>query len=57
MLIPSIDLQNGSAVQLVGGKDKLMVFFVGQAMKGSAGKADPKAVSRLFQEALARAKG
>lgn len=43
--------------KLVGGKDKLMGFFVGQAMKGSGGKADPKAVSRLFQEALARAKG
>lgn len=43
--------------KLLGGKDKLMGFFVGQAMKKSGGKADPKAVSQYLQEALRRAKG
>jgi Asp-tRNA(Asn)/Glu-tRNA(Gln) amidotransferase B subunit len=40
--------------KLLGGKDKLMGFFVGAAMKKSGGNADPKAVARLFQEARER---
>ncbi|MQA88931.1 MAG: Asp-tRNA(Asn)/Glu-tRNA(Gln) amidotransferase subunit GatB [Gemmatimonas sp.] len=34
------------------GDKRLMGFFVGQVMKRSAGKADPKQVSRLVQERL-----
>ena len=35
-----------------GGETKLMGFFVGQVMKRSAGKADPKGVQPLLQEKL-----
>jgi aspartyl-tRNA(Asn)/glutamyl-tRNA(Gln) amidotransferase subunit B len=35
-----------------GGETKLMAFFVGQVMKRSKGKADPKAVQPLLQEKL-----
>ncbi|MBI1945044.1 MAG: Asp-tRNA(Asn)/Glu-tRNA(Gln) amidotransferase subunit GatB [Deltaproteobacteria bacterium] len=43
--------------KLVGGKDKLLGFFVGAVMKKSGGTVDPKTVSRLLQEALAKARG
>ena len=43
--------------KLVGGKDKLLGFFVGHAMKASGGTADPKTIARLLQEARARARG
>ncbi len=35
-----------------GGEAKLLGFFVGQVMKRSGGKADPKAVPTLLQQAL-----
>jgi aspartyl-tRNA(Asn)/glutamyl-tRNA(Gln) amidotransferase subunit B len=35
-----------------GGEAKLMGFFVGQVMKRSKGKADPKAVQPVLQEKL-----
>jgi aspartyl-tRNA(Asn)/glutamyl-tRNA(Gln) amidotransferase subunit B len=35
-----------------GGETKLMGFFVGQVMKRSQGKADPKGVQRVLQEKL-----
>ncbi|MBI1723031.1 MAG: hypothetical protein HYR48_03895 [Gemmatimonadetes bacterium] len=35
-----------------GGETKLMGFFVGQVMKRSKGKADPKAVSAALTSAL-----
>ena len=35
------------------GKDKLLGFFVGQVMKATAGKADPKLVNRLLRDKLA----
>lgn len=35
-----------------GGKKKLMGFFVGQVMKATQGKADPKEVNRLLGAAL-----
>jgi aspartyl-tRNA(Asn)/glutamyl-tRNA(Gln) amidotransferase subunit B len=38
-----------------GGETKLMGFFVGQVMKRSQGKADPKAVQPVLIERLARA--
>ena len=36
-----------------GGENKLMGFFVGQVMKRSGGKADPRVVSQLVRERLA----
>ena len=35
-----------------GGEAKLVGFFVGQVMKRSGGKADPKRVSELLRSAL-----
>ncbi len=35
-----------------GGEAKLIGFFVGQVMKKSAGKADPKAIQPLLLERL-----
>ena len=35
-----------------GGKKQLMGFFMGQVMKASKGKADPKMTTRLLGEAL-----
>ncbi|SVC23708.1 uncharacterized protein METZ01_LOCUS276562, partial [marine metagenome] len=34
------------------GKDKLFGFFVGQVMKATNGKANPKLVNRLLSERL-----
>jgi aspartyl-tRNA(Asn)/glutamyl-tRNA(Gln) amidotransferase subunit B len=38
-----------------GGETKLLAFFVGQVMKRSKGKADPKGVQPVLQERLQRA--
>jgi aspartyl-tRNA(Asn)/glutamyl-tRNA(Gln) amidotransferase subunit B len=38
--------------QYRSGKDKLFSFFVGQVMKATKGKANPKQVSQLLQEKL-----
>ncbi len=35
-----------------GGKDKLFGFFVGQVMKASGGKANPKVVNELLRQKL-----
>ena len=35
-----------------GGEEKLLGFLVGQVMKRSEGKADPRRVNRLLREAL-----
>jgi len=40
-----------------GGENKLMAFFVGQVMKRSKGKADPKGVQPLLQERLRQTAG
>jgi len=40
----------GQAEQLRGGKDKLVGFFVGQAMKATGGRADPARVGELVRE-------
>jgi aspartyl-tRNA(Asn)/glutamyl-tRNA(Gln) amidotransferase subunit B len=42
----------GEAERYRGGESKLMGFFVGQVMKRSQGKADPKGVQPLLQERL-----
>ncbi len=41
------------AAQLRGGKDKLVGYFVGQAMKATGGRADPARVGELVREAAA----
>jgi aspartyl-tRNA(Asn)/glutamyl-tRNA(Gln) amidotransferase subunit B len=40
-----------------GGETKLMAFFVGQVMKRSKGKADPKGVQPVLQERLSQTAG
>jgi aspartyl-tRNA(Asn)/glutamyl-tRNA(Gln) amidotransferase subunit B len=40
------------AADFKAGKTKLMGFFVGQAMKASKGKANPKQVNQIVQEEL-----
>ena len=35
-----------------GGRTKLMGFFVGQAMKATGGKANPKALQEILREKL-----
>ena len=35
-----------------GGKEGVLGFFVGQVMKETGGKADPKVVNRLLREKL-----
>jgi aspartyl-tRNA(Asn)/glutamyl-tRNA(Gln) amidotransferase subunit B len=42
----------GEAGRFRGGEAKLMGFFVGQVMKRSGGKADPKAIAPLLSERL-----
>jgi aspartyl-tRNA(Asn)/glutamyl-tRNA(Gln) amidotransferase subunit B len=41
------------AEQLRGGKDKLVGYFVGQAMKATGGRADPARVGQLVREKAA----
>lgn len=40
--------------EYLAGKDKLLGFFVGQAMKESEGRADPQELGALFRERLGR---
>ena len=42
----------GEVSRFRNGESKLMAFFVGQVMKRSKGKADPKGVQPLLQERL-----
>jgi aspartyl-tRNA(Asn)/glutamyl-tRNA(Gln) amidotransferase subunit B len=42
----------GEVARFRGGETKLMTFFVGQVMKRSKGKADPKGVQPVLQERL-----
>ena len=43
----------GEAEQYRGGKEGLLGFFVGQVMKETGGKADPRVVSERLREKLA----
>ncbi len=43
----------GQVEQYRGGKDKLFGFFVGQAMKATKGKANPKQVNEMLKAKLA----
>lgn len=45
-------LHPGEVARFRGGETKLMAFFVGQVMKRSKGKADPKGVQPVLQERL-----
>jgi aspartyl-tRNA(Asn)/glutamyl-tRNA(Gln) amidotransferase subunit B len=42
----------GEVARFREGETKLMAFFVGQVMKRSKGKADPKGVQPVLQERL-----
>ena len=53
-LANSILLANpGQVAAFRGGKEGLLGFFVGQVMKETGGKADPRAVNELLREKLA----
>ena len=43
----------GQAERYRGGKEGLLGFFVGQVMKETGGKADPRVVSERLREKLA----
>ena len=45
-----IEENPAQAAQLRDGKDKLVGFFVGQAMKATGGRADPARVGELVRE-------
>ena len=47
-----IDANPAQVAQVRAGKTRVMGFLVGQAMKASGGKANPRRVSELLQEAL-----
>ena len=40
--------------QYLSGKEKLLGFFVGQAMKKSKGKANPKILNEILKERLSK---
>jgi aspartyl-tRNA(Asn)/glutamyl-tRNA(Gln) amidotransferase subunit B len=46
----------GEWQKLIEGKPKVLGFFVGQVMKKTGGKADPRELNRLIEEAAARAR-
>ena len=48
-----IDDNPNQAQEYRGGKEKLLTFFVGQTMKATRGKANPKQVNALIKEKLA----
>jgi aspartyl-tRNA(Asn)/glutamyl-tRNA(Gln) amidotransferase subunit B len=43
----------GEVARYKSGETKLMAFFIGQVMKASKGKADPKVTQKLLEERLA----
>ena len=49
-----IDENKKMAEQYLSGKDKLLGFFVGQAMKKSEGKANPKILNEIIKEKLSK---
>ncbi|HEY2543087.1 MAG TPA: Asp-tRNA(Asn)/Glu-tRNA(Gln) amidotransferase subunit GatB [Gaiellaceae bacterium] len=57
-LVPVIDAvlaaNPGQVETYKGGKEGVLGFFVGQVMRETGGKADPKVVNRLLLERLAR---
>ena len=54
-LVASVIDENPAQVeQYRAGKEKVLGFFVGQVMKATAGKADPKQLSALLKSALVK---
>ena len=49
-----IDENQKMVEQYLSGKDKLLGFFVGQAMKKSKGKANPKILNQILKERLSK---
>ena len=49
-----IDENQKMVEQYLSGKDKLLGFFVGQAMKKSKGKANPKILNEILKEKLSK---
>ena len=49
-----IDENQKMVGQYLSGKDKLLGFFVGQAMKKSEGKANPKILNDILKERLSK---
>jgi aspartyl-tRNA(Asn)/glutamyl-tRNA(Gln) amidotransferase subunit B len=49
-----IDDNAGEVEQYLAGKTKLFGFFVGQVMKATKGKANPKVVNELLKEELGK---
>jgi aspartyl-tRNA(Asn)/glutamyl-tRNA(Gln) amidotransferase subunit B len=47
-----VEANPGEVARYKGGEAKLVGFFVGQVMKRSGGKADPKRVNELLRAAL-----
>jgi Asp-tRNA(Asn)/Glu-tRNA(Gln) amidotransferase B subunit len=47
-----LEANPGQVAAFRGGKEGLLGFFVGQVMKQTEGKADPKAVNELLREKL-----
>ncbi len=52
MIQAVLDANEDKVEQYKGGKDKLFGFFVGQVMKASGGKANPKAVNEILRAKL-----
>ena len=53
MIIDTVIKQNPTQLkEYKSGKDKLFGFFVGQVMKSSQGKANPKEVNKILREKL-----
>ena len=52
MIEKIIDQNEDKVVEYKNGKDKLFGFFVGQVMKESGGKANPKIVNQILKEKL-----
>ena len=48
-----LDAHPAQVEQYLGGAEKVLGFFVGQVMKRSAGKADPRQANRALQGRLA----
>ena len=52
-IISAVIKENPSQVEAyLGGKEKLFGFFVGQVMKLTEGKANPKSVNAILKEKL-----
>jgi len=54
-VVASVLAANGDAVERYrGGEEKVVGFLIGQVMRATGGKADPKAVNEMLVEALAQ---